>query len=325
MTDKYILKVTAGPAYDPSTHKVVSVNSTTPTHISNAHITADINVRIQNYRGLPSGSPSTSPYFSHPLHASDSYSISFTFIPSSPINGADLEFGNDFDHPVRDKLPPGFNAALRIAKWAVDPGLDGDVYADRPYLFGSALSSVNVFWVGGKAKGEKLPAEHKDGKNREGKKKEEDIEVIEEGGDEDGKALREQLGVPPEAAARKKWFLQEEKRKAFTLEEGRIYKTDFFNPYLDFNEFALNLPGFHLPIMKYWDGQPLRPHSLRYVLKNRTTGDVYLVVLFTLVPKEEAEKDGYSNTSKAKTDEGGAKVEARGKQEGFQPQADDLD
>lgn len=23
-------------------------------------------------------------------------------------------------------------------------------------------------------------------------------------------------------------------------------------------EFALRLPGFHLPIMKYWDGQPLR-------------------------------------------------------------------
>ncbi|KAI9706502.1 MAG: hypothetical protein M1836_003508 [Candelina mexicana] len=320
MTDKYILKVTAGPAYDPSTHKIVSVNCSTATHISNAHITADINVRIQNYRGLPSTSPSTSPYFSHPLHASDAYSISLTFIPSSPINGADLVFGNDFDHPVRNKLPPGFNTALRIAKWAIDPGLDGDVYADKPYLYGSALSSVNVLWVGSKTEGG-LPdgTENKRGE-KDHKDEEEEDEVLEEGGDDNGKKLREALGIPPEAAARKKWFLDEEKRKAFTLEEKRIYKTDFFNPYLDFNEFALKLPGFHLPIMKYWDGQPLR-----YVLKNRTTGDVYLVVLFTLVPKEDAEKEGTSNTSKAKGGEGDAKIETKGKQDEFQPQEDDLD
>lgn len=43
------------------------------------------------------------------------------------------------------------------------------------------------------------------------------------------------------------------------------------------------------------------------------------------MPKEEAEKEGTSNTSKAKGDEGDAKVETKGKGEEFQPQADDLD
>jgi len=35
-----------------------------------------------------------------------------------------------------------------------------------------------------------------------------------------------------------------------------------------------------------------RSHTLRYVLKNRKTGTVYLVVLFTLFLKEDVNEDG---------------------------------
>ncbi len=72
---------------------------------------------------------------------------------------------------------------------------------------------------------------------------EEEVQVLEEGGDEDGRKERERLGVPPEAAARKKWFLDEEKRKGFVLEGGRAYRSDFFNPYLDFNGLCFFLGG----------------------------------------------------------------------------------
>ena len=44
------------------------------------------------------------------------------------------------------------------------------------------------------------------------------------------------------------------------FEAGREYKCDFFNPYLDFNEFALKI-GYGLPnisMIGHWDGQPLR-------------------------------------------------------------------
>ena len=41
--------------------------------------------------------------------------------------------------------------------------------------------------------------------------------------------------VPKDAAARKKWFLDEAKRKDWQFEAGRIYMGDFFNPYLNFN------------------------------------------------------------------------------------------
>jgi hypothetical protein len=37
---------------------------------------------------------------------------------------------------------------------------------------------------------------------------------------------------------------------------------------------------------------PKRSHRLRYVLRNKTTGDTYLVVLFTLYLKEDVNEDG---------------------------------
>jgi hypothetical protein len=37
---------------------------------------------------------------------------------------------------------------------------------------------------------------------------------------------------------------------------------------------------------------PKRSHQLRYVLRNRATGETYLVILFTLYLKEDINEDG---------------------------------
>ncbi|OWP04077.1 hypothetical protein B2J93_2085 [Marssonina coronariae] len=293
MAQKYVLRVTAGPGYETTTHQVVPVNDARSVTIDTEHINVDLNVRIQSYRGLPKTSSTTSPYFDLPPHDKnqDQYSIAFRFQPKTSINGDDLVFGNDFDHPIRDRLPPGFSTAFRIVKWAIDPGLDGDVYADKPYLYGPAASSVNRLHVGSKG-GRQDIGEHEAGL------------VFEEGGDAEGRELRWEQGVPDTEAARKKHFLHEDKRKGWEWEEGRVYGCDFYNPYLDFNglaprslnrlarlttqpDFALRLPGFTLPIMNYWDGQ-----GLRYTLKNRKTDTVLFVVLFTLYLKEDVDEDG---------------------------------
>jgi hypothetical protein len=107
-------------------------------------------------------------------------------------------------------------------KWLVDPGLDGDVYAERPYLYGPAASSVNTLHIRGNGKVDGQPG-HDAGL------------VFTEGGDEDGVELRKEKGVPESEAARKKHFLNEENRKEWEWEAGKIYGCDFFNPYLDFN------------------------------------------------------------------------------------------
>ncbi|OAA73392.1 hypothetical protein ISF_00293 [Cordyceps fumosorosea ARSEF 2679] len=293
MADKYVLRVTAGSSYDESTHVEVPVNRPETVRVAGTHAVVELNVRVQGYAGLPRGSPSTSPYFAAEPHASnrDQYSISFRFTPtrsssptpssssttslsssssastasSSGISGVDLQFGNDFDRPIRDRLPPGFNFALRIVRRWIDPGLEGDAYADRPHLYGPALSSFNVLQLG---EGEHDPA-------RGGL-------WFEEGGD--GAAA---LGLPNKGKERMKWALTGANKERFVFEYGKTYGLDFFNPYLDFANLALRLPGFQVSIASLWDGQPLR-----YVLRNKATGHVYLVVLFSLFLREDVNDDG---------------------------------
>jgi hypothetical protein len=87
-----------------------------------------------------------------------------------------------------------------------------------------------------------------------------DVVVYEEGAFDDGEAIRKEMHLPATSAARQKHFLAEQHRKDFTFEAGREYQCDFFNPYLDFNEFALKI-GYGMPAMSiigHWDGQPLR-------------------------------------------------------------------
>lgn len=281
--EDYFLRVTAGPSYDRAAHVEVPVNGPTPVRLRGPAAEIDLCVRIHGYeRGLPGTAPTTSAYFATEPHAAsgDTYSIALRFTAiaapdQAAINGHDLQWGNDLDQPIRGHLPPGFNQALRIMRWWVDPGLVGDAYADRPHLYGPALSSFNRVYVGS-------------GGEDPGSTNVTNVDiVVDEGGDEAGLAVRTAIGCPDSPAARQKWALTDEAKSSWTWEAGRTYGLDFFNGYIDFKEFAVRLPGFHLPVMPYWDGQ-----SLRYVLRNRTTEQVYLVVEFSLVRREDVNEDG---------------------------------
>lgn len=257
MADKYVLRVTAGPDYSPKSQVEVGVNTPQPLRVSSKLGEFELNVRIQNFKGLPRGSPATSPYFSTPPHSTqgDQYSIAIRFRLKTPegegsgeaegVSAADLQFGNDFDHAIRDKLPPGFGTALSIVKWWIDPGLDGDAYADEPYLYGPALSSFNAVRVGA---GD-VPVDDERG----------GLWVEEGAGDEAGAQLREGLGAPPGGRERMKWALAADVKEKWIWEFEREYAVDFFNPYLDFSELALRLPGFTLPIARFLSDKDLQP------------------------------------------------------------------
>lgn len=291
----YRLQVTAGPEYDASTHKVVPVNSPETLTFENDHMIISLAVRLKNFTGFPSSSPKTSSYFEHKNHTADQYSVSYSFIPKVDIPGTDLVYGNDFDRPIRDRLPPGFNQALRIVRWWIDPGLEGDAYADKPYLYGPALSSWNYLRICEKVVGDERMGDKEAWKIPNATSFHE--EVVEEGANGDGEEAREELGLPADAAGRKKFFLTKSNLENFTFEKGRLYQSDFGNGYLDFNDFSLKLPGFTLNIIGYVDA---KTHELRYTLKNFKTGEVYCVVLFTLLFGEELEemarKEGGDNS-----------------------------
>lgn len=293
MADKYLLHVTAGSDYDTSKHQTVLVNSPQATHISSEQCTIELSVRIQNYRGLPEDSPPTSPYFSTPTHKKDQYSIEFRLTPHKDISADNLLFGNDFDRPVRDRLPPGFGTAFSIVKRFIDPGLEGDFYSDRPHLYGCALSSFNVVWVGSRTEGEDVKDEEdlKDedttGATNATEGEVAGVKALEEGGDAAGLAWRKEHEVPTDMAARKKWALTPAHQQRWMWEKGREYRVDFFNPYLDFNDFSLKLPGFSISVLGFMGGDDY----LRYVLRNKETGDVLFVVMFALVKREDYEKE----------------------------------
>jgi hypothetical protein len=282
---KYRLRVTAGPAHDPSTHKVVPVNASETLTFENEHIILSLAVRIRDFTGYPDDSPQSSPYFEHELHKSDQYSISFSFIPKVDVPGSDLVFGNDFDRPIRDRLPPGFNQAFRIVKWWIDPGLEGDAYADKPSLFGPALSSWNVLRIGDKIVPEDQLKDQNAWKIPNATSFHET--VVEEGAEGSGDEVRNEAGIPADSAARKKHFLTPANRDNFVFEAGRLYQSDFGNPYLDFNDFSLKLPGFSMNVLKYVDS---KTHELRYTLKNKATDEIYACIMFTLLFGEELEQ-----------------------------------
>ena len=320
----YRLLVTAGPAYDPSTHKVVQVNGSEELTFESDHLVISIAVRLKHFTGFPTTSPETCAYFDHPLHKADQYSIAFSFIPKVDISGSDLVFGNDFDRPIKDRLPPGFNQAFKIVKWWIDPGLDGDVYAEKPYLYGPALSSFNVFRIGDKVIEKPETTDKESWKLPNAKSWHET--VVEEGGEGTGAEIWKDEGIPADSAGRKKHFLTATNRDDFVFEAGRLYQSDFGNQYLDFNDFSMKLPGFTMNIIKYIDK---KSHELRYTLKNKKTDEVYACVLFTLLFGDELktyEKEhGDGQAEHEKKSESEEKPGSKNDEPEQEPSTDDLD
>lgn len=152
-------------------------------------MTIKLHVRVRDYEGLPLTAPRHSSYFDHAKHQKDLYSIAFSFTPKKSINSKNLVWGNDFDHPIRDQLPPGFNFAYNIAKTFIDPGINCDAYSDRPWSYGPALSCWFSFRVGERQRENGLD-------DTEGRQTHREISpavdehVIEEGADGDGKDVR---------------------------------------------------------------------------------------------------------------------------------------
>jgi hypothetical protein len=64
-------------------------------------------------------------------------------------------------------------------------------------------------------------------------------------------------------------------------------------------DFSVRLPGFTLHAMKYVEA---KNHELRYTLKDMSTGQVYLAVLFSVVLRES--EDQVEGDSQGKHEEG---------------------
>lgn len=79
--------------------------------------------------------------------------------------------------------------------------------------------------------------------------------------------------------ARKKYFLDENHRKAFQFSPEYTYGFDFYNRYLDLGEMRIRLPGFSIDMVKYWD----EGLAIRYVCRSKDASAIFFVVELDLV------------------------------------------
>ncbi|KAI5805036.1 hypothetical protein EDC01DRAFT_610185 [Geopyxis carbonaria] len=249
-----------------------SPNSLTPTppNTSTSHPlspSTSAAIYLKTFTGTPTA-PSTHPLFTQPPHTSNHFSLRFTLTPPHDIAGDTLLLANTFDKPVRDALPYFFSAAWAALK-LLDPGITGDVYADAPRIMSPALSSMTAIRV--LAAGE--PGTPLD-------------EPIKE-----DFALAGVDGIPPDSDGRKKWFLDEKRRKEFVFRKGVRYEMEFANGVVDFDKFEVMLPGlgWRVGVLRYWDGQPWR-----YVLMQQEGGgkeEVLGVVQFEIEMEDDKKKE----------------------------------
>ncbi|CDR37783.1 CYFA0S01e17106g1_1 [Cyberlindnera fabianii] len=298
---KHTLTITAATSYNSTTH-VIPVNTDTPITLTTPLADLSVQVRINGFVGSSQhqACPATSAYFDKRTGTNISIQIGFT--PKQDIAGDELLFGNDFGYEIKDSLPYGTAAGLRLFKTYVDPSVDGDLYAKEPFLYGKALSSFNV-------------VNSNIGSDTGNAVIEEDLSI-------DG-----ELKIPSKSSERQKFFQQLENQKKFTFLAGHTYYFDFFSGLVSLKdgEFQISLPGgFEVNLSRYLNE---KFNSVRYVLKKAKSGDEVTVENSEplLVIEFQLEKALESNDArKEKTAESTAE-NAESKEETETAEQDELD
>lgn len=243
------LKISIGSSYTDLSPAHVN-EPTRGTHIDNAFFEGDVVVRVKNFRGLSANGEAPreldATYFDA---TADTSSVQFSGTIKADVNADQVLFGNDFDEPIKDSLPPGTSLGLKALKW-IDPSLETDLYADRPWAFSPLLATMNLISTTGAAEG---------------------LARIEE---DTTNLVKEKITTKQ----RRAYFADKAHREKFNLKDMSV-AGDFSNPFIDFNTLSIALPyvNLHISILQYWKGQPFR-----YTCKTKS-GDVLFCVVFELV------------------------------------------
>jgi hypothetical protein len=212
---QYKLRVLVGPEVD----RQVPVNPNDeahPTYIETEYFVGHVWVRIRDYNGLSATrdgrpAPKNTPYFKHA--PSLTYSISMR----------------------------GRSIAFRLLKSLIDPGLEADLYSDKPWAWSPVVCTMNAIAV--------WPAQ-KDENDDEDRQSDPSIPL---------KEHAERLytdDVKRTNTERKTYFANQETRALVQFQPEFEYAMDFCNGLADFNNFGVYLPGWgSVSLMSYWDGQ----------------------------------------------------------------------
>jgi len=266
----FILQVKAGP--DLNQLQRVKVNGEgAPLVIDSPHFTGRIAIRILGYDGeTPNDEPAinNSPYFNGTQRL---FSIQIQGRFKKPTTADDLMWGIDFDQKLN--VPRLADVALKFVQHTIDPSLECDLHAEKPWSRSPLIATMNIVSImklsGNTAVKPDAPAPLPPWPSPNGEHVEENTAA----------------GIPQthhmETAERRKLLKDAAQRKAIAVTPDQVYDFDFFNPFLDFENFQIKFPAVHfsMNIMKYYTGEPLR-----YACKSRDHQTTFFVTQFELVP-----------------------------------------
>jgi hypothetical protein len=285
---KHTLTISASDSYD-STPQIVPVNGERPINLSSKSSDIQLCVRIRGFLGSSKHQEQlkNSSYFQ--FQDKRNISIQLSLTPKETFTGDKLLFGNDFGRSIREFLPYGTDTGLRLFKWYVDPSVDGDLYADEPYLYGKALSSFNVI-------NDKLGTLEETGCETIT----EDLQNIE--------ATSDKMLIPTESRNRQVFFQSKENLVKFEFLKGHTYQLDFFSGLISLEDsnFRIKLPGFQINLTSYLND---KFNCVRYVLKLGSDegvgvqqGEPLLVLTFKL-ESDEIDEENHLNDDEIKDDD----------------------
>ncbi|WAR53017.1 hypothetical protein PtB15_2B445 [Puccinia triticina] len=253
----------AGPSLDELSRVKVNADRSGPLPIKTKSFEGNLTVRMKDfadYNGDIYRDTETN-YFANWTDVTWSIQVQGRFL--QPTSADDCVFGNTFDKPIRDRLPFGTGAALKAISY-IDPSLENDLYADKPWAWSPLLATMNYIRT------ERLEADDSPLPPWE----------VATRPVEDCSSLLE--GNPTNISKphlRRKFFSSAVNRKALTLGPRDFINAEFANGFIDFSTLALNVPVVNVSFKldKLWDGQPVR-----YVCQSRQTGETYFVVVFQI-------------------------------------------
>ncbi|CUM64071.1 uncharacterized protein PRCAT00001660001 [Priceomyces carsonii] len=165
------------------------------------------------------------------------------FRPKYPIKGSELIFGNDFTVPIRDYVPTSLLATgLKFFNWFINNTVKGDVYNDKPYLYGLALNSFsyvsidNVF----------LESDSDEPKTVEKRDKGAKITDTTNFAENLNRNIDNILKIPETSIARKRFFTSLSNCENFVFNENSNYVFQFDTNFLKLanSDYCVSIPTF---------------------------------------------------------------------------------
>ncbi|MCO5565304.1 hypothetical protein L7F22_018977 [Adiantum nelumboides] len=271
------LRVSAGPSVDKLS--LIRVNDEDhPLTIKTDDFVGRLTVRIQGFTGIRPGandedeaaSDVETHYFEHSYAKGCTWSIQVQGKFKEEISVDNLMYGNQFDKPIRDRLPWGTSVALRAIN-IIDPNLQHDLYADQPWAFGPLVTSMTRVNV--ERKQEEPAEDFKDWPAFPAGRSEDDyvqedtsvllckndkgdlLEEIEENGFADSHTLTQLKDTASGHTHRARLWGNQSVRQAGKVTPNDIVSLAFDNGFIDFNTLRVVLPytgGMGFDLQKYW-------------------------------------------------------------------------